>query len=59
MANGFVYITAVVAVASRRVLAHKTATTLEAHHPVETPNPTYLDSPERQAIDRPPRALLA
>ena len=35
MAHGFVYLTAVVDVASRRVLAHKTATTLEAHHAVE------------------------
>ena len=30
MAKGFVYLTAVIDVASRRVLAHKTATTLEA-----------------------------
>ena len=35
MAKGFVYLTAVVDVASRRVLAHKVATTLEAHHAVE------------------------
>ena len=35
MERGFVYLTAVVDVASRRVLAHKTATTLEAHHAVE------------------------
>jgi putative transposase len=35
MAHGFVYLTAVVDVASRRVLAHKLATTLEAHHAVE------------------------
>jgi putative transposase len=33
--HGFVYLTAVVDVASRRALAHKTATTLEAHHAVE------------------------
>jgi len=32
MAQGFVYLTAVVDVASRRVLAHKVATTLEACH---------------------------
>jgi putative transposase len=32
MARGFVYLTAVVDVASRKVLAHKTATTLEACH---------------------------
>ena len=32
MARGFVYLTAVVDVASRRVLAHKVATTLEACH---------------------------
>jgi putative transposase len=32
MAHGFVYLTAVVDVASRRVLAHKVATTLEASH---------------------------
>ena len=35
MERGFVYLTAVLDVASRRVLAHKTATTLEAHHAVE------------------------
>ncbi len=35
MAQGFVYLTAVVDVASRRVLAHKLATALEAHHAVE------------------------
>ncbi len=35
MAKGFVYLTAVIDVASRRVLAHKTATTLEACHAVE------------------------
>ena len=35
MERGFVYLSAVVDVASRRVLAHKTATTLEAHHAVE------------------------
>lgn len=35
MSKGFVYLTAVVDVASRRVLAHKTALTLEACHAVE------------------------
>ena len=35
MERGFVYLTAVVDVASRKVLAHKTAITLEAHHAVE------------------------
>jgi putative transposase len=35
MAHGFVYLIAVVDVASRRVLAHKVATTLEAYHAVE------------------------
>jgi putative transposase len=35
MAKGFVYLTAVIDVASRRVLAHKVATTLEAYHAVE------------------------
>ncbi len=35
MAEGFVYLTAVIDVASRRVLAHKLATTLEAYHAVE------------------------
>ena len=35
MARGFVYLTAVVDVASRRVLTHKVATTLEACHAVE------------------------
>ena len=35
MAKGFVYLTAVVDVASRRVLTHKVAITLEACHAVE------------------------
>ena len=35
MERGFVYLTAVIDVASRRVLAHKTATTLGACHAVE------------------------
>ena len=35
MEKGFVYLTAVIDVASRRVLAHKTATTLEACHAAE------------------------
>ena len=35
MARGFVYLTAVVDVASRRVLAHKVAITLEAVHAKE------------------------
>ena len=35
MERGFVYLTEVVDVASRRVLAHKTGTALEAHHAVE------------------------
>jgi putative transposase len=35
MAHGFVYLTAVIDVASRRVLAHKVATTMEAYHAVE------------------------
>ena len=35
MQHGFVYLTAVVDVASRRVLSHKLATTLEAYHAVE------------------------
>jgi putative transposase len=35
MAKGFIYLTAVIDVASRRVLAHKVATTLEAYHAVE------------------------
>jgi len=35
MAGGFVYLTAVVDVASRRVLAHKVAITLEACHAKE------------------------
>jgi putative transposase len=35
MARGFVYLTAVVDVASRKVLAHKVAVTLEANHATE------------------------
>jgi len=38
MEHGFVYLTAVVDVASRRVLAHKVATTLEACHAAEVMN---------------------
>ena len=41
MAHGFVYLTAVVDVASRRVLAHKVATTLEAQHAVEIMEQAY------------------
>ena len=41
MAHGFVYLTAVVDVASRRVLAHKTATTLDAYHAVDTIEPAF------------------
>ena len=41
MAKGFVYLTAVVDVASRRVLAHKVATTLEAYHAVEIMEQAY------------------
>lgn len=36
MARGFVYLTAVVDVFSRRILAHRVAITLEARHAVET-----------------------
>lgn len=36
MARGFVYLTAVVDVYSRRILAHRTAITLEACHAVDT-----------------------
>ena len=35
MAKGFVYLSTVIDVASRRVLAHKSATTLDACHAVE------------------------
>ncbi len=41
MARGFVYLTAVVDVASRKVLAHKVATTLEAYHAVEIMEAAY------------------
>ena len=41
MAHGFVYLTAVVDVASRHILAHKVATTLEAHHAVEIMEAAY------------------
>ena len=43
MARGFVYLTAVVDVASRKVLAHKVATTLEAYHAVEIMEAAYKD----------------
>ena len=42
MARGFVYLTAVVDVASRRVLAHKVAITLEAVHAREVIEQTWL-----------------
>ena len=38
MARGFVYLTAVVDVASRRVLAHRVAITLEAAHNAQRPH---------------------
>ena len=41
MARGFVYLTAVVDVYSRRVLAHRTAITLEACHAVDALNEAY------------------
>ena len=41
MAHGFVYLTVVVDVASRRVLAHKLATTMEAYHAVEIIEQAY------------------
>ena len=41
LAHGFVYLTAVVDVASRHILAHKVATTLEAHHAVEIMEEAY------------------
>ena len=44
MEKGFVYLTAVIDVASRRVLAHKTATTLEACHAVEIIEQASFDS---------------
>ncbi len=41
MARGFVYLTAVVDVYSRRILAHRTAITLEAVHAVEALQEAY------------------
>ncbi len=41
MERGFVYLTAVVDVNSRRVLAHRVAITLEAVHAVEAPQEAY------------------
>ena len=41
MAKGFVYLTAVVDVYSRRILAHRTATTLEAVHAVDALEEAY------------------
>ena len=54
MAKGFVYLTAVVDVASRRVLAHKVATTLEATHAVEIMEQAYAryGLPDRRTIMR-------
>lgn len=46
MAKGFVYLTAVVDVASRRVLTHKVAITLEAFHAREIIEEVFLQSSE-------------
>ena len=61
MARGFVYLTAVVDVASRRVLAHKVAITLEACHArevIERPLPAGArprsSTPTRAASSPPP-----
>jgi putative transposase len=43
MARGFVYLTAVVDVYSRRILAHRTATTLEAVHAVDALQEAYAN----------------
>jgi putative transposase len=43
MARGFVYLTAVVDVASRMVLAHKVAITLEACHAGEITEQSYWE----------------
>ena len=70
MARGFVYLTAVVDVASRRVLAHKVAITLEACHAKEiieqacarhgAPDIINTDHPQRRAsfAGRPAAQLL-
>jgi len=54
MAHGFVYLTAVVDVVSRRILAHKLATTLEAYHAVEIMEQAYAryGTPEIVNIDQ-------
>ena len=41
LAHGFAYLTAVVDVASRQILAHKVATTRESHHAVEILEQAY------------------
>ena len=48
MAHGFVYLTEVVDVAGRKVLAHRVAITLEARHAkevIELVSVHYLDRP--------------
>ena len=63
MARGFVYLTAVVDVASRRVLAHKVAITLEACHAREVIDAAFAryGTPETsipiRAVSSPPRRL--
>jgi putative transposase len=48
--RGFVYLTAVVEVCGRRILAHRVAITLEAVHAVEALQEAYarFGSPDRQ-----------
>lgn len=59
MARGFVYLTAVVDVASRKVLAHKVAITLEACHarevmaPMASPNSPTRGHPKFPQVGRP------
>lgn len=49
MARGFVYLTAVVAWASRKILAHRVAITLEATHAVEALD-EYLKSVQKCSV---------
>jgi len=65
MARGFVCLTAVVGVASRRVLTHKVAITLEAGHAKEVieqalakyGTPEIVNTDSRAVSSRPPSSL--
>ena len=64
MSKGFVYLTAVIDWATRKVLAHKIAITLEASHAVEVLNEAFAKFNKQKssiltrAVNSPPGNLL-